>query len=127
MIDRKLKAGTLRGNYELCNNVGRNFKTIQTRARKLPAERRGVKVEKVPWPIGCIHDLWDTDLTSVKGLPVDVLKRIAGHSDLATTLKYYTSPTEQDAASVRAALAASGLSESPLQHTSRTHSTASAG
>ena len=126
-IDHHRQAGTLRGDYELCNNVLRNFKVIQTRARKLLAERREVKIDKVPWRVGCIHDLRDTYLTSVKGLPIDVLKRIAGHSDLATTLKYYTSPTEQDAASVRAALAASGLSESPLQDTLRTHSAAVAG
>ena len=100
---------------------------MQTLARKLLAEQRGVNIDKVPWRVGCIHDLRDTYLTSVKGLPIDVLKRIAGHSDLATTLKYYTSATDRDADDVRAALAASGLSKSPLQDTSRTHSTASAG
>ncbi len=127
LIDRHRQAGTLRGDYELCSNVLRQFKVIQTRARKLLAEQREVKIDKVPWRVGCIHDLRDTYLTSVKGLPVDVLKRIAGHSDLATTLKYYTSATDRDADDVRAALVASGLSESPLQDTSRTHSTASAG
>lgn len=110
-LDRKLKAGTLRGNYELCNNVLRDFKVIQRDARKLLAKRRGVAVDKVPWRVGCIHDLRDTYLTSVKRLPIDVLKRIAGHSDLATTLKYYTSGTDRDADDVRAALANSGLTK----------------
>ena len=41
-----------------------------------------------------VYDRRDTSLTSVKGLPVDVLKRIAGQSDLATTLKCYTNTTD---------------------------------
>ena len=111
VIDRKLKAGTLRGNYELCNNVLRDFKVIQRDARALLTKRRAVAVDKVPWWVGCIHDLRDTFLTSVKHLPLDVLKRIAGHSDVATTLKYYISATDRDADAVRAALANSGMTE----------------
>ena len=66
------------------------------------------------WRIGCIHDLRDTFITGVKGkLSIDVLKRIAGHSDIATTIKFYATATERDAAEVRAAVSASGLAGGP--------------
>ncbi len=70
----------------------------------------------------CLHDLRDTYLTSIKGVPIDVLKRIAGHSTLATTLKYYTSPTARDADAVLDALASSRFAKaSPVQGTLRAH------
>ena len=68
-----------------------------------------VPVERVPWQVGCLHDLRDTYLTSVKGLPLDVLQRVAGHASIATTIKYYTGETDRDAERVREALAAAGL------------------
>ncbi|MEE8153656.1 MAG: hypothetical protein V3T53_01715 [Phycisphaerales bacterium] len=55
-----------------------------------------------------VHDRRETYLTSVKGLPVDVLKPIAGQSDLATTLKCYTNTMDRDADDVGAARARSG-------------------
>ncbi len=111
VIDRKLKAGTLRENHQrLCNTL-RDFKTIQHHARDLLAKRRGVAPEAVPWRIGCIHDLRDTYFTSVKGLPIDVLKRIAGHSDVSSTLRFYTSATDRDASDVRRELANSGMTK----------------
>ncbi|MHC4608733.1 MAG: hypothetical protein ACYS7M_00115 [Planctomycetota bacterium] len=62
------------------------------------------------WKLGDLHDLRDTNLTSVKGLPLDVLQRVAGHADIATTIKYYANATQQDADLVREALTDSGLS-----------------
>ncbi|MCZ6734258.1 MAG: hypothetical protein O7C65_00525, partial [Planctomycetota bacterium] len=111
-IDARLRAGTLRPNHELVNNVLRRFKTIQYEAQALLAKRRGVAPKDVKWRIGCIHDLRDTFLTGIKGLPIDVLQRIAGHADIATTIKFYTTATERDADDVRAAVAASGLAGS---------------
>lgn len=126
VIGCKIQAGELRPNCELVNNVLRRFKeSIQPQARALLAMRRGVKVEEVDWEIGCIHDLRDTFLTGVKDLPIDVLQRIAGHADLATTIRFYTHATERDADVVRAALASSGLAGGGSQGTNRAHLAAS--
>ena len=79
-------------------------------------------IDEIPWRNGCFHDLRDTYLTSIKTVSVDVLKRLAGHASLATTLKYYTSPTARDADAVRAALAEAGLSKpAQVQGTKRAH------
>ena len=68
-----------------------------------------VPVDQVRWTPGSLHDFRDTFLTANKHLPIDVLKRIAGHSTLETTLKYYVSERPEDAAAVRAAVDAAGL------------------
>ncbi|MCZ6494524.1 MAG: tyrosine-type recombinase/integrase, partial [Planctomycetota bacterium] len=112
-IDARLRAGTLRDDYLIVNTVWRRFKAIQSQAQALLAQRRGVAPKDVEWRLGCIHDLRDTFLTGIKGLPIDVLQRIAGHADIATTIKFYTTATERDDADVRAAVAASGLAGGP--------------
>ena len=109
LVDRKLRNGKLRDNYELANNLLRRFKTVQHHARELLAKRRGLHIDKIQWRIGCLHDLRETFITSVKVLPLDVLKRVAGHSNVRTTLRYYTAETARDADDVRAALVSSGL------------------
>ncbi len=114
-IDRRLEAGTLRPNHDLVNNRLRRFKALQRKARAYLAEQQEVKVQEVPWREGCIHDLRDTYLTGVKGLPIDVLQRIAGHADIATTIRFYTMATERDAEAVRAAVASSGLAGPTVQ------------
>ncbi len=119
-LGRRLQAETLRPNYEPVNNVLRGFQRIQRWARALLAERRGVTAEKVEWRMGCIHDLRDTYLTGIKGVPIDVLQRIAGHADIATTIRFYTKATDRDADIVRAAVSKSGLA-GPVQDTLRTH------
>ena len=93
------------------NSLLRRFQTIQHHARDLLAKRRGIRTESLPWKIGCLHDLRDTFITGVKGLPLDVLKRVCGHSNVSTTLRYYTAETERDADDVRAALVNSGLAK----------------
>ncbi len=58
-------------------------------------------------PLGTLHDLrktWCTRLAAT--LPLHVLKEFAGHTDIATTAKYYTRTTEADAAKLRRALIA---------------------
>ncbi len=111
ILDARIQAGTFRPSSEIVPKVLAHFKRLQEAARKDIAKRRGIEVEDVPWRVGCLHDLRDTYLTSIKGVPIDVLKRIAGHSTLATTLKYYTSPTARDADAVLDALASSGFAE----------------
>ena len=111
-LDARIQAGTLRPNFEPINNLLRGFQTIERQARTLLAERRDVAVDEVAWPMGCIHDLRDTYLTGVKDLPIDVLQRVAGHADISTTIRFYTSATVRDADTVRKSLAASGLAGS---------------
>ncbi len=108
-IDARMRSAAWKPNSDLVNNVLRRFKALQRKGRALLAERREVKVEEVAWREGCIHDLRDTYLTGVKGLPLDVLQRVAGHSDIATTIRFYTMATERDADAIRAAVASSGL------------------
>ncbi len=122
IIDARLRAGTMRSDYELAPYVLGHFKRLQRDAHARLAKSQGAEIEQVRWRIGTIHDLRDTYLTSVKGVSVDVLKRIAGHSSIATTLKYYTNPTERDAEDVLGALAASGIGkQEPSQGTLRAH------
>ncbi len=40
-----------------------------------------------------------------------MLKRVAGHANVATTLRYYTAETARDADDIRAALVSSGLAK----------------
>ena len=109
LADELLKAGKLEDDYPLATNRTRSFGPIQQRARVLLAESRKVPVDQVRWTPGSLHDFRDTFLTANKHLPIDVLKRIAGHSTLETTLKYYVSERPEDAAAVRAAVDAAGL------------------
>ena len=58
-------------------------------------------------PPGTLHDLRKTWCTRMaKILPMPTLQRYAGHADIATTSKYYTRTTADDAAKVREALRA---------------------
>ena len=125
-LDSKMKAGTWRPNSELVNNALRNFKVMQRKARALLAKRSRLPVDEIDWREGCIHDLRDTYLTGIKGLPLDVLQRVAGHADIATTIRFYTGETARDADAVRAAVKKSGLS-SAVQGTLRAHLAVSAG
>ncbi len=72
------------------NNVKKRFDKIQRDARALMAERRGVEVEKVEWPMGCFHDLRRTYATEM-ATHVDllILCRWLGHCDPNTTQQYY--------------------------------------
>ena len=124
LIDRRFPDGIVEPNFPLMPTLHKKFDGIQKAARAHLANQRGVDVNDVPWRNGCFHDLRDTYLTSIKTVSVDVLKRLAGHSSLATTLKYYTSPTARDADAVRAALAEAGLSKgkgAQVQGTLRAH------
>ena len=79
-------------------------------ARRHLTGKRNVRLQDVSWREGCIiHDLRDTYLTGVKGVPLDVLQRVAGHSDIVTTIQFYTTATERDADGIRGAVASSGL------------------
>lgn len=109
VIGDRVRAGTWREDSEIVHNVLRRFKTIQQRARELLASQRGVTVAEVAWETGRIHDLRHSYISHMAHeVPVNVLKRIAGHAKLETTLLYcHDLPT--DNAAIVAALNASGL------------------
>ena len=53
-----------------------------------------------------------------------MLQRVAGHADIATTIRYYTSVTKRDAETILDAVARSGLAGAQIQDTLRTHGAA---
>jgi integrase len=81
---------------------------IQKNAQEKLAKDREVGLEKVPWPIGSIHDLRKTYCTRMAeaGVPMNALQQWAGHSNPKTTMAYYTATTEAMAERGRTALAA---------------------
>ena len=58
------------------------------------------------WRIGSPHDLRKTFCThAAKAISMHVLREYAGHTDIATTARYYCRTDQDDAAKLRAALA----------------------
>ena len=89
-LDIKIQAGTLRPKYEAMNNLRKQFHAIQNDARQLLAQRQGVSLDKVDWPLGRIHDLRATFGTETAlDVPVFDLCEWMGHSDPKTTAKFY--------------------------------------
>jgi integrase len=85
-IQRRLDgAGRLPVKTEIINNLLTRFKALQA------AAARNADGTTVDWPIGSFHDLRRTFCTRLAeaGVPLHVLKRYAGHSDISTTERYY--------------------------------------
>lgn len=58
-------------------------------------------------PHGTVHDLRKSWCTFMAGkVPMHVLREWAGHTDIATTAKYYARTTKDDATRLRRALSA---------------------
>ena len=75
-------AGRWRSGQDLLNNVLRRFKTIVKRAGVAPAT---------------LHDLRRSCLTNwARELPIHVVQRLAGHSDIKTTQRYYLAVEQRD-------------------------------
>ncbi|MHC4092455.1 MAG: tyrosine-type recombinase/integrase [Planctomycetota bacterium] len=109
-LGARMEDGTLRPDFEPVNNVLRGFRVIQRHARALLAARQDVPVAELDWRQGCIHDLRDTYITQMAWkVPPNVLQRLAGHSDIKTTMKFYSHATPSEAETVRAAVSATGL------------------
>lgn len=90
-IRSKREAGTWAEGAEVVWNVDRDFKCI--------AKRAGV-------PNVSVHDLRRSCITNwARRVPVAVVKELAGHSDVKTTLKYYVSVSEHDRTEAREAIA----------------------
>ena len=70
------------------------------------AKRRGVKVETINWPLGCLHDLrrsYGTWMAEV--VPMHVLQKYMGRQDISTTAKFYLGVTDDVADRARSAIA----------------------
>lgn len=106
-LDIKIQAGTLRPKYEAMNNLRKQFHTIQKDARQLLAQRRGVNLDKVDWPLGRIHDLRSTFGTEAALDVPDVLTLCEwmGHADPKTTARYYHKTKGSTADAARQAMA----------------------
>ena len=117
-IERK---GSLGPNYELVNNLHRQFDELQVAARALLAERRGVEIDKVTWERGTIHDLRRTYGTRLsRAVPIHVLKEYMGHAKVQTTQEYYLAAETEDADRARAALEALAAARPGRGHPART-------
>ncbi len=112
---RRAKEGTLRAGFEVVNNIGKTHQRIQRLARQYLADQTDQPLDEVPWRRGTIHDWRDTWCQHMKHhLSPDQLQRAAGHSDIATTMRFYTSPSDRDADDIRRGLADSGLAPTAI-------------
>lgn len=115
-IDARMEAETWPVKSQPVNNLIRDFKVIQTHARGLLAKQRKVKLEKVDWPIGTIHDLRRTYATEMAShVDLLTLTRWLGHADPKTTQVFYHRVRPETEVRARRAL-------SDLYGRNRTHS-----
>lgn len=107
-ISRHLESGALRAKMDLVNNLLRQFNAIQVQTRKLLAEQRRVKVEKIDWPLGCLHDRRRTFCTwTAETVKMSTLQKWAPHQDIGTTAIFYCDTTVDEADRQRKAMAVS--------------------
>ena len=101
LISAKMRAGVRRDRAETCNNILRDFRAIQRRAvRQLAVDG---------WDYGNIHDLRRTYGSRIADVvPMHVLQKWMGHSDISVTSRYYLSTVDHHAESARGAFAADG-------------------
>lgn len=108
-ISRHLESGALRAKMDLVNNLLRQFNAIQVQTRKLLAEQRRVKVEKIDWRLGTLHDLRKSYGThTAKYVPMHELQKLMGHSSITTTADFYLDVGDDLAAKVARAFSAIG-------------------
>lgn len=83
-IRERQRAGTWTPLSQVNNNFDRNFRAIRTRSG----------IDEC-----ALHDLRRTAITNwAKKLPIQVVQMLAGHSDIATTRKYYLAVRPEDLA-----------------------------
>lgn len=96
-LNLKYKQGTLRDRFEAVNNLLRDFRVIQRRAARA--------LSKIEWTLGVIHDLrrsYGTRLADA--VPMHVLQKWMGHSDVSVTATYYLDVSEYHAEQARRSL-----------------------
>ena len=99
VLETKRQSGVLRERFEVMNNVLRNFKVIQRHA----TETLGAE----DWVTGTVHDLrrsYGTRMADV--VPMHVLMKWMGHSDISVTANYYLDVSDQHAETARSAFSA---------------------
>ena len=117
-LDRMVRAGTWTEKTLLVNNLGRGFEVIQRHARARLAERRGVEVAKVDWPVGTLHDLRRTyGTTMARHVDILTLCRWIGHADPKTTGEFYHAVQTETEDRARAAMSAAYGAEPDAQRT----------
>ena len=106
-ISSRIERGTWRHNEPPISSPHGPFRTMQKRARELVARRRGVVVDEINWRLGTPHDRRDTYIMRLanNGVPLHVASRIAGHSDIKITEKFYLQASHEDDDRILAALA----------------------
>ena len=91
---------------KLVNNLLRRFRIIQTRARAILADRRGVVLAEVEWRIGNLHDFRKSFGTHMAHhVSMAELMKLMGHASITTTADYYVDVSDDLAAKVQAAFA----------------------
>lgn len=84
-----------------------------------PARKR-VQLDDIDWPIGTIHDMRKTYTNIMKRhVTPDVLAKLLG-DNVETVVRYYATPTDDDAAIVRRAIAVEFTSIPDAQQTRNT-------
>lgn len=84
-IKQREAAGQWNSRSEAVNNVGRDFDVIRRRSGTAPCT---------------LHDLRRSAITNwAQRLPIQVVQQLAGHSNIATTRKYYLTVRPEDMAS----------------------------
>ena len=99
ILETKRQSGILRERFEVVNNVLRNFKVLQRCAAKT--------LEAEDWVTGTVHDLrrsYGTRMADV--VPMHVLMKWMGHSDISVTAKFYLDVSDQHAETARSAFSA---------------------
>jgi integrase len=97
--------GTLSEHYAVVNNMPRDFRLIQTEARRRLANEQGQ--DDYDWPQRSFHDLRRSFGTAMaQHVRIHELKDLMGHSSITTTQLYYLAVSENVADKVRAAFAA---------------------
>ncbi len=105
-IADRIAAGRWFGNNDLLSSyVLPRYKTLQDEARAWLAEKQGVNLDDIDWPVGTIHDMRKTYTNIMKRhVTPDVLAKLLG-DNVETVVRYYATPTQDDAAIVRRAIA----------------------
>ena len=106
-LTKRIEAGKFQDGERLLTGLDDAFKSIVGKARTILAKRNKCMEHEVQLNPGGWHDLRHTYLTGLanRGLSPHVLKRVAGHEKVETTLELYAHETPHDAAMVVAAMA----------------------
>lgn len=120
-IADRIAAGRWFGNNDLVSShVLPRYKAIQREAQAWLADRADVQLDDIHWPLGTIHDMRKTYTNIMKRyVTPDVLAKLLG-DNVETVVRYYATPTEDDAAIVRRAIAAEFTTTSDAQQTRNT-------